>query len=73
MALICNGWGMGVAVGTGVNVSVGAGVSVGSEVALETGAGVGVSSEAMGCDPHAESKRITIINKDMCKLSLFII
>jgi hypothetical protein len=55
---------MGVAVGTGEAVRVGAGVSVGGGVAVETGTGVDVGSDALGVDPQAESSRMMIIDID---------
>jgi predicted thioesterase len=54
-----SGWSVAVAVGRGVDVSVGAGVSVGKKVAVETGASVGVG-RAPRFPPQADRRNTNI-------------
>jgi hypothetical protein len=70
MALICNGLGTGVAVGTAVAVRVGGGVSVGSEGVGETGTPVGIAGAALG--PQADRRNNNIKTQEAYKPILFI-
>jgi hypothetical protein len=70
MALICNGLGTGVAVGTTVAVRVAGGVSVGSEGVGETETSAGVAGAALG--PQADRRNSNIKTQEAYKPILFI-